>query len=184
MQSLLVVWHHSGRKKQPDSRARSLWGEGDATTSLDLAKPPEAADVDCNNSVLVWSVWSTASLLSNPCHWKQELELLNKTVPTATVPPDRCQLIVSKTESIMNTVMMQKQLVISIVIVCCRQSAQYAKTDVSHWLVKYPQRNVWCCSVQSCLNGSDYSVLFGPSVGMRIKTQDGWDLPGCALYVV
>ena len=44
--------------------------------------------------------------------------------------------------------------------------------------MKYPWRNVWCHSTQSCSNRSDYSVLFRPSGGMR---KDWWDLPGCVI---
>ena len=86
---------------------------GDATTSLDLAKPPEAANIDCNNSVLV-----SINLAKIICHLINgitaikplplEARLFHCYCPTRPLP------INCKYNEVPNeycTVMMHKQLV-------------------------------------------------------------------------
>ena len=90
-----------------------MGGGKNATTSLDLAKPSEAADVDCKDACAGLNKLghnSESSDQQHHCYWTLATE--DKTQDseqdryTATVQPDLCRLIVNITESLMRNVML------------------------------------------------------------------------------
>ena len=115
--------------------------------SPDLAEPPKAADIDCNNALcrysIIWppyfNVWSTLTL-SRPCQGSQAPGPWTGNVPSTTIPTIASSQV-SVTKSLMSHIMY----------------ATPVTSNVIHWDARHshPEERslyiVWSSSGQSCL---------------------------------
>ena len=163
------------REQRPDPRGKMpRGGEGRYKKSPDLAEPPKAADVDCNNALcrysIIWppyfNVWSTLTL-SRPCQGSQAPGPWTGNVPSTTIPTVASSQV-SVTKSLMSHIMY----------------AAPVTSNVIHWDAhhSHPEEKslhlVWSCSAQS-FSYSRFTLFVFAEHGSRkvvfvLKSREVW----------
>ena len=142
-------------------------GEGHHRKSPDLAEPPKAADVDCNNALcrysIIWppyfNVWSTLTL-SRPCQGSQAPGPWTGNDPLH-YHTYRCQFQVTVTKSLMSHIMYAAPVTSN--VICW--DAHHSHLEEGSFCI------VWSCSAQS--RSCSRFKLFVLSGRIKAITQGG-----------